>query len=170
MSGLPLASVVIPCFDQAGYLRGALESVRAQTWPALESIVVDDGSTDDTSDVARVGGATMVGRQENQGLSAARNAGLASAHGEYVLFLDADDELLPDAVCTGVEVLQRDRHAREKFRLDARSGVFSSRCDSSDRRIPVGAFGDRGLCGAAYARPSRPVDRRATRGRLVSKA
>ena len=103
----PLVSIVIPCFNHAQYLRGALASVRAQDWPAIESIVVDDGSTDDTSSIARSCGANIVVRQDNQGLSAARNAGLAVAHGEYVLFLDADDELLTDAVRSGVEVLAR---------------------------------------------------------------
>jgi glycosyltransferase involved in cell wall biosynthesis len=107
MTTSPLVSVVIPCFNQAKYLCGALQSVHAQDWPAIESIVVDDGSTDDTSAVAHAHGATIVLRQDNRGLSAARNAGLAVAHGEYVLFLDADDELLPDAVSSGVEVLAR---------------------------------------------------------------
>jgi len=107
MTRAPLVSIVIPCFNQAEYLVDALESVRAQTWPSIESIVVDDGSTDRTSDMALSHGATIVLRQDNHGLSAARNAGLAVAQGEYVLFLDADDELLPDAVRSGVDVLQR---------------------------------------------------------------
>src|SRR5262245_13760892 len=105
----PLVSVVIPCFNQARFLPISLESVHAQNWPSIESIVVDDGSTDDTSVVARSHGATIIVRQENRGLSAARNAGLAAANGEYILFLDADDELLADAVQRGVEVLARHR-------------------------------------------------------------
>jgi glycosyltransferase involved in cell wall biosynthesis len=105
--GIPLVSVVIPCFNQARYLRGSLRSVRAQTWPRIESIVVDDGSADDTSLVAAMDAATRVVRQTNRGLSGARNAGLAAARGEYVVFLDADDELLFDAVRTGVESLQQ---------------------------------------------------------------
>ena len=107
MNTHPLVSVVIPCFNQARFLRLALASVHAQDWPSIESIVVDDGSTDDTFGVARSHGARIVVRQENRGLSAARNAGLAAALGEYVLFLDADDELLPDAVSSGVDVLTR---------------------------------------------------------------
>jgi glycosyltransferase involved in cell wall biosynthesis len=103
----PLVSIVIPCFNQARFLPVSLGSAHAQNWPSIESIVVDDGSTDETSAVARSHGAKIVVRQENRGLSGARNAGLAAAHGEYVLFLDADDELLPDAVRTGVDVLER---------------------------------------------------------------
>ena len=103
----PLVSVVIPCFNQAHYLRMALDSVRRQTWTRIESIVVDDGSTDDTAAVAVACGATIVKRQANAGLAPARNAGLALARGEYVVFLDSDDELLPDAVESGVERLER---------------------------------------------------------------
>jgi len=105
MSAAPLVSVVIPCFNHAHYLRDSLGSVHAQDWPAIESIVVDDGSTDRTSAVARALGASVVVRQENRGLSAARNAGLEASHGEYILFLDADDRLLPDAVRSGVAAL-----------------------------------------------------------------
>ena len=130
MSSLPLVSVVIPCFNQARYLRGAIDSVRAQTWTAIESIVVDDGSTDETSAIACADAVTMVVRQRNRGLSGARNAGLATAHGEYVLFLDADDELLPDAVRSGVEALQRHPGA----------GGVGRRClpmDADGRPLPV---------------------------------
>ncbi len=106
-SASPLVSVVIPCFNQAHYLAGSLGSVHAQNWPSLEAIVVDDGSTDGTSAVARRLNATRVVRQENRGLSGARNSGLAAARGEYVLFLDADDELFPDAVRSGVKALEQ---------------------------------------------------------------
>ena len=97
-------SVVIPCFNQGHFLRSAIESVRRQHRPVIECIVVDDGSTDDTSAVATQLGATLI-EQRNKGLSAARNAGLFAARGEFVIFLDADDELLPEAAAHGVEVL-----------------------------------------------------------------
>jgi glycosyltransferase involved in cell wall biosynthesis len=107
MAPLPLVSVVIPCFNHAHYLEASLGSVRAQNWPVVESIVVDDGSTDDTASAARALGASIVVRQTNQGLSRARNAGLAAARGKYVLFLDADDKLLRHAVRSGVAVLEQ---------------------------------------------------------------
>src|SRR4051812_11414846 len=107
MNTVPLVTVVIPCFNQAQYLAGALASVHRQTWPRVESIVIDDGSTDDTSRVASSFGATFVKRQPNQGLSRARNAGLELARGEFIVFLDADDELLPEAVRDGVDAFMR---------------------------------------------------------------
>jgi len=95
-------SVVIPCFRQAHFLGEAIESVLAQTHPRIELIVVDDGSPDDVEAVAgRYPGVRYL-RQANGGLAAARNAGLAEASGEFVLFLDADDRLLPEAVETGL--------------------------------------------------------------------
>ena len=105
----PLVSVVIPCFNQARYLCHALRSVVNQRYPAIETIVVDDGSTDDSAQVAVAAGVTPI-RQPNAGLSAARNVGLAAARGEFVVFLDADDELLPDAVASGVATLTASPH------------------------------------------------------------
>ena len=99
-------SVVIPCFNQAHYLGEALASVDAQRERA-DVIVVDDGSTDDTAGVASRSGGVRCLRQRNQGLAVARNAGLAAARGEYVVFLDADDRLLPDAVDVGVDAFDR---------------------------------------------------------------
>src|SRR5690242_9706360 len=94
----PLVSIVIPCYNHAHYLGQAIESVQRQTWPAVEIIVVDDGSTDDTAAVvARYPGVTGL-TQPNQGLSAARNTGLKASHGRYILFLDADDLVVPNAL------------------------------------------------------------------------
>src|SRR5215213_4115846 len=101
-----LVSVVIPCYNLAHFLGEAIESVLAQSYPNFEIIVVDDGSPDNTSEVAaRYPGVRLV-RQENQGLSGARNAGLARSEGEYVVFLDADDRLLPEALEAHLEHLK----------------------------------------------------------------
>jgi len=97
-------SVVIPCHNQARYLPASIGSAQAQTHAPLEIIVVDDGSKDDTAAVASARGATVI-RQTNAGVSGARNAGLAAARAEFVVFLDADDELLPAAVETGLQAL-----------------------------------------------------------------
>jgi glycosyltransferase involved in cell wall biosynthesis len=101
----PTVSVVIPCFNQAGYLPAAIDSVRRQSHPPAEIIVVNDGSTDHTSALAATLGARVL-TQPNRGLPEARNTGLAAAAGEYVVLVDADDELLPRALELGLAALQ----------------------------------------------------------------
>lgn len=101
-AALPLVSVVIPCWNQGAYLGEAVESVLAQRYPELELTVVDDGSEDNSHEVAaRYPGVRRL-RQANRGVAAARNRGLAASAGEYVVFLDADDRLLPDALEVGI--------------------------------------------------------------------
>src|SRR5713226_1517108 len=99
----PFVSVVIVCYNQAHYLGEAIESALGQSHCPLEVLVVDDGSIDHTPEVAAAYPAVRYIRQMNRGLSAARNAGLHFCTGEYVLFLDADDRLLPHAVQAGVD-------------------------------------------------------------------
>jgi glycosyltransferase involved in cell wall biosynthesis len=113
-------AVVIPCYNQAHYLGEAIASALAQTHPAAEIVVVDDGSLDATAEVAVRHGARCV-RQANRGLPAARNAGLAAAApSEHVVFLDADDRLLPEALAVGVAALAA--------RPDAAFAVGRHRC------------------------------------------
>jgi glycosyltransferase involved in cell wall biosynthesis len=97
----PLVSVVVTCFNQADFLAEAIESVLAQSYPRLEVLVVDDGSTDATASVAARHAVRYLW-QPNAGLSAARNTGIAHTEGELLVFLDSDDRLLPDAVAAGV--------------------------------------------------------------------
>jgi len=85
-------SVIIPAYNNARYLREAIDSALGQTCPALEVIVVDDGSKDETPALlAAYGDRIRAFRQENAGVAAARNFGVSQARGEYVAFLDADD-------------------------------------------------------------------------------
>jgi glycosyltransferase involved in cell wall biosynthesis len=94
-----LVSVVIPVHDRLRYLPEAVASVLAQTHPHREVVVVDDGSSVDVEASLRsFGAAVRLFRQENQGLGAARNAGMRNARGEYLLFLDDDDALEPTAL------------------------------------------------------------------------
>lgn len=102
----PTVTVIIPCHNQAHFLASAIRSAQDQGGVSLDVIVVDDGSADDTQMVARRCGAALVA-QANRGVAAARNAGLQAASGEFVIFLDADDELLPDAASSGCELLRR---------------------------------------------------------------
>ncbi|MGN6201494.1 MAG: glycosyltransferase [Solirubrobacterales bacterium] len=110
-AGAEPVSVVIPCFRQAHFLPEAIESVLAQEHGAIEVIVVDDGSPDNVGEVAARYPGVKCLRQANGGLAAARNAGLEKATGEFVLFLDADDRLLPEAVSRGLEELRADPEA-----------------------------------------------------------
>ena len=100
----PLVSVVTPVHNGARFLGEALESLFAQDHAPLESVVVDDGSTDGTAAVARRFPVTYL-HQANRGAAAARNAGLAVARGPLVAFLDADDVLPRTKVSTQVRYL-----------------------------------------------------------------
>jgi len=85
-------SVIIPTYNRAGLVVEAIESALRQTTPPREIIVIDDGSTDDTPRaLAAFGDRIIAVRQENQGVGAARNRGLAMARGRYIAFLDSDD-------------------------------------------------------------------------------
>ncbi len=101
---LPLISVIIPVYNVAKILERCVESVRKQIYPNLEIILVDDGSTDMSGafcDVfAKKDRRVKVIHQSNQGLSAARNAGLKIAKGKWVTFVDSDDSIRPDMIDT----------------------------------------------------------------------
>lgn len=102
----PLVSVIIPAYNAEKYLADSIGSVVGQSYPNVECIVVDDGSTDGTADVARrYGDRICYLRQANLERSAARNNGLAKAQGAYVSFLDADDLLAPQKIAEQVEFL-----------------------------------------------------------------
>lgn len=95
----PLASVIIPAYNAERYLRQAVESALAQTHSNLEVVIVDDGSTDGTrrlaDEIAATDPRVRVFTQENAGVGAARNRGIAEAHGEFLAPLDADDFWYP---------------------------------------------------------------------------
>ncbi|MBK8909688.1 MAG: glycosyltransferase [Rhodospirillales bacterium] len=95
----PLVSIIIPCWNAEAFVGEAIDSALAQTYRNAEVIVIDDGSTDGSLEVIKSYGDRI--RWEtgpNRGAPAARNRGLALAAGAYVLFLDADDLLLPPAI------------------------------------------------------------------------
>lgn len=104
----PLVTVIIPCHNAARWLAATLESALAQTWPALEILVVNDGSTDSSRAVAEGFAArgVRVADQPNRGASAARNHGLRLARGEFIQFLDADDLISPDKIAAQIALLR----------------------------------------------------------------
>ena len=94
-------TVVVPVYNGAEYLFETLDSVFSQTFQDLECVVVDDGSTDNTQAVlasSRDDRLRVITHEQNRGLSAARNTGIIAAAGEYIVFLDDDDLLHPEAV------------------------------------------------------------------------
>jgi glycosyltransferase involved in cell wall biosynthesis len=108
-----LVSIVIPCHNQAQFLAESIESALSQTYPNVEVVVVDDGSTDNTPRVVKHYPEVELVSQHRRGLSAARNTGLRCSSGSYVVFLDADDRLVPEAVARGLACI----HARPERAL-----------------------------------------------------
>lgn len=109
----PPISVVVPVRDRAALVCQTLDSILAQQWPSLEIIVVDDGSTDDTAAVvsSRYGGRVRLLVQPGSGPSAARNAGLALASGEFLMAFDSDDLMLPGSLAPLAQALAQDPSA-----------------------------------------------------------
>lgn len=108
MNRLPLVSVLIPCHNAARWIGATLQSVLAQTWPRIEVIVVDDGSSDDSMEAMRAFRASNVQiiRQEHGGAATARNRALEKARGRYIQYVDADDLLSPDKIEQQVQLLE----------------------------------------------------------------
>ena len=95
-----LISIIVPCYNAAGYINKCLDSILAQTYTNIEVILIDDGSTDDTGKILDAykeqDPRIVVVHQENRGPAATRNVGLDIAKGEYIAFVDSDDYVLPD--------------------------------------------------------------------------
>ncbi len=135
-------SVVIPTFNYARFLREAIDSALAQTFSPLEIIVIDDGSTDNTAEVMTAYASdsrVRYLRQENRGLSAARNAGVRAARGEFIALLDADDRWKPEklsrqmAAFTGEQVglVYCGREVFDEQGVQDRNPADESKCDSA---------------------------------------
>lgn len=134
---LPLVSVIIPCYNHGAFLQEALESVYAQNYPKIEIIVVDDGSTDNTKTVCQNAEKVQYIYQTNKGLSAARNTGIKHSHGQFLLFLDADDWLLPEAIITNVNYLKA--HKNVAFVSGGHEKVFVENGRVLEEKTPVSA-------------------------------
>jgi glycosyltransferase involved in cell wall biosynthesis len=128
-------TVVIPCYNQGHFLAEAIESAIGQTYPLIEIIVVDDGSTDATRSVASAYRNVLYVRQENLGLGAARNRGLRESTGEFVVFLDSDDRLHPHALEAGRQHLGLDRSIAFAYGRCDFIGADGTRLAMSDRPL-----------------------------------
>jgi glycosyltransferase involved in cell wall biosynthesis len=106
-----LVSIIIPCYNHAHYLPQAIDSILTQSYQKTEIIVVDDGSIDHTREVAEGFSNVTYIYQSNQGVSAARNTGITKSKGDYLVFLDADDWLLPDALSINLKYLLQNTEA-----------------------------------------------------------
>jgi glycosyltransferase involved in cell wall biosynthesis len=105
---LPLVSILIPTYNSEQWIEETIRSALAQTWERKEIIIVDDGSTDQTQQVARrfESKSVRVVSQQNQGAAAARNKAFSLSHGDYIQWLDADDLLAADKIARQMEVVR----------------------------------------------------------------
>ena len=101
-------SVVVPCYKYAHFLKECVDSIRSQTYPVHEIIVVSDGSPDNTVEVCKELGVKCI-EKENGGLSSARNAGIKEMTGTHYMTLDADDKLVPGAIEEHVKLITDDK-------------------------------------------------------------
>jgi glycosyltransferase involved in cell wall biosynthesis len=109
---LPLVSIVIPCFNDGKYLDETLQSISSQDYPKLETIIINDGSTDKVTNETLKNVSwpmTVIINIEHGGPAAARNSGINIANGKYILALDADDKIHPSYVSKAVNVLESNR-------------------------------------------------------------
>ncbi len=108
-----LVSIIMPAFNAEKYIESAIESVLAQTYKRLELIIVNDGSTDTTKDLALKYSDERLKYIEtsNGGVSTARNHGLEQAKGEFFCFLDSDDLMPPESISSRIEVFKKNRDA-----------------------------------------------------------
>ena len=164
-AGRPLVSIIINNYNYGRYLRASIDSALAQTYRSVETIAVDDGSTDDSREIiASYGERILPVIKRNGGQGSALNAGFQASRGEIVMFLDADDELLPQAVDRVVKAW-RPGVAKTQFQLeliDERSQPLGSLVPPFNGYIPNGDIRDRfarfgeyptaPLSGTAYAR------------------
>jgi GT2 family glycosyltransferase len=126
-------SVVIPAYNAGEFISWAIDSVLAQSRRADEIIVVDDGSTDETSErIKRYGSQVRYVYQENAGPSVARNKGIEAACSEWIAFLDADDEWLPERLGLQCALLGRNEHL-----VWVTSNFYRCLCDENHRTADV---------------------------------
>lgn len=137
----PVVSVIMIFLNEERFIRDAIESVLAQTYPAWELLLVDDGSTDRSSMIAREYAERHPGKvrylehpsHQNRGMSASRNLGLGAAVGQYIAFLDGDDVYLPQKLERQVPLLEQHRTAAMVYGATQRWYSWTSRTEDAAR-------------------------------------
>src|SRR5262245_38934097 len=137
----PLVSILIPAYNAEAWIADTLRSAVAQTWPRKEIIVVDDGSKDQTANIAKQFSAqgVRVVTQKNQGAAAARNTAFSLSTGDYIQWLDADDLLAPDKIAKQMEAAEQ-CHSKRML-LSSAWAPFMHRCHRA-RFVPTALWCD----------------------------
>lgn len=150
----PLVSIIVPCYNQVQYLEECLQSVLDQTYQDWECIIVNDGSPDNTDEVAKKWTEKDTRfkylRKENGGLSSARNAGIEVAKGNYILPLDADDSVSKDYVSFALEILKKEDETKVVYCLAEKFGTESSIWKLSDFSLMDLSRNNMIFCSAIY--------------------
>ena len=161
----PLVSVVIPTYNQARYLSDCIDSVLAQSYPAIEIVVVDDGSTDSTPDVlAGYGRRITTFRQTNHGAASALNRGIQASRGAFVCWLSSDDAFTPDKVALQVAAFGADTSLGLSFMgfdtIDADGRFKADRSDIPWRHpdLLVAVFWANPINGSTVMMPRHVID------------
>lgn len=138
-SGTPTVSVIIPCYNQGQYLEAAVESLLAQTYSDFETIIINDGSTDETTvrllqTMQQPNGLLL--HTPNRGPAAARNTGIQQAKGQFILPLDADDRIAPTFLEKTVPILEQQPEVGIVYTQAELFGDQTGRFDLPPYRFP----------------------------------
>lgn len=152
----PLVSIIVPCYKQAEYLPETLDSVLSQTYPNWECVIVNDGSPDNTEEIANLylekDNRIKYVSQENKGLATARNAGIANSQGEYILPLDADDLIAPTYIEKAIERFTQHPETKLVYCKGHTFGNSNSPMNYVDYNYDTFIWGNCIFCSAVYKR------------------
>ncbi|WP_010648178.1 glycosyltransferase [Oceanobacillus massiliensis] len=139
MKEFPLVSVIIPCFNSGEWMGETLSSVFDQTYPNIEVIVIDDGSTDNTKEIVlNYSDEILYYYQKNKGPSAARNLGAKKARGKYIAFLDSDDVWEDNKLSLQVGYLEKNKNVQLVFSNVNLINEKGEHLYSHFNRVPIG--------------------------------
>jgi glycosyltransferase involved in cell wall biosynthesis len=155
---MPKISIIVPCYNQAQYLDEALQSVLEQTYTNWECIIVNDGSPDDTEEIAKIwtkkDSRFIYLKKENGGLSNARNAGIDLATGEYILPLDADDKIGKEYIEFALVEFKKDESLKLVYCKAEKFGEEKGLWDLPSYSLKVLALNNIIFCSAIYKKTS----------------